>query len=70
VNGFFSALGKIEEHKSHVLDVGILRYPDLDNPYFKVYRIELEARSTCYRGLALERNSNGISGSKSCLVRI
>ncbi|KLO07185.1 hypothetical protein SCHPADRAFT_909729 [Schizopora paradoxa] len=33
--------------EKEVVDIGVLRYPDLDNPRFKLYRIRLIAWSDC-----------------------
>ncbi|KAF8454702.1 hypothetical protein BGX38DRAFT_1089291, partial [Terfezia claveryi] len=53
-----------EEHRKKVLDIGVLRYPDITHPYIKVYRIQLEAWSLCERIGPVQRDSNGISGGK------
>ncbi|RPB17978.1 hypothetical protein L211DRAFT_799097 [Terfezia boudieri ATCC MYA-4762] len=55
-----------EKHSKKVLDVGVLRYPDISHPYLKVYRIQLEAWSSCERIGPCQRDSNGISGAYNC----
>ena len=60
-----TAIGKVEEHSKDILDIGILRYPDLNNPFFKIYRLQLKAWSKCDRTLAFEKNENGIRCGKS-----
>ena len=45
-----------------LLDVGVLRYPDIDNPYFKMYRLKVTAFRNCHRILFAEQNKNGILG--------
>ncbi|TFK61309.1 hypothetical protein BDN72DRAFT_863695 [Pluteus cervinus] len=51
-----------EEHRKTSCDIGILRYPDISHPYFQVYRIRLNARSSCQRFLVFESNANSING--------
>ena len=36
ITNFFNFWVKTEKHSQTVLDVGVLRFPDIDNPYFKV----------------------------------
>ncbi|KAI5081744.1 hypothetical protein GOP47_0001487 [Adiantum capillus-veneris] len=52
--------------ESEVLDIGVLRYLDIDNPYCKVYRIKLTAWSDCERVLFVQNDSNGITGVFTC----
>ena len=42
-----------------LLDVGVLRYPDIDHPYFKIYRLKVTAFRNCHRILFAEDNKNG-----------
>ena len=35
-NGLLAVFYKSEYHSKTVMEIGILRYPDLDKPYFKV----------------------------------
>ncbi|KAI0329992.1 hypothetical protein GY45DRAFT_1251649 [Cubamyces sp. BRFM 1775] len=62
VKSFGSVLYEKEEHQKTIVDIGVLRFPDLDNPYFKVYRIKLIAWSRSKRLLAAQRDKNGIVG--------
>lgn len=49
-----------------VVEIGVLRYPDIEHPYFKVYKIKLTAWSDCSRVLFVETNKNGITGEFNC----
>lgn len=49
-----------------LLDVGVLRFPDLDHPYFKVYRLKLHAWRSSTRDLFVEKNSNGLDVEFNC----
>ena len=52
-----------EYHEETVLEVGVLRYPDIDHPYFKAYKIELKVWSDCTRTLMVQHDTNnGITG--------
>ncbi|QGI59999.1 hypothetical protein CEK26_003978 [Fusarium fujikuroi] len=62
VDSFESFFHKTEEHTKTVIDIGVLRYPDIDNPYFKIYRIKLTAWSKSTRTLAWQEDRNGIQG--------
>ncbi|TGZ77192.1 hypothetical protein EX30DRAFT_311547 [Ascodesmis nigricans] len=53
---------KNEQHEQTILDIGVLRYPDIDRPYFKVYRIELTAWSKSERFVFVQNDENGITG--------
>ncbi|KAF7794157.1 hypothetical protein EIP86_005288 [Pleurotus ostreatoroseus] len=46
-----------------VVDIGILRFPDPDNPYFKIYRIHLKAWISQERHFIRTKKICGISGS-------
>ena len=50
---------RVEETKT-LLDVGILRYPDISKPYVNVYRVKLEATRVCDRTLAVEKNKSSL----------
>ncbi|EKM58347.1 uncharacterized protein PHACADRAFT_56595, partial [Phanerochaete carnosa HHB-10118-sp] len=54
-------------HKTHsesktLLDIGVLRFPDIGNPHFKLYYIKLEAWAQCRHFVGVQEDSNGISG--------
>ncbi|KAJ2934425.1 hypothetical protein H1R20_g2686, partial [Candolleomyces eurysporus] len=53
------------------LDIGVLRFPDMENPFVRIYRIRLTAWATCKKQLTLiERNRNGITGEYiSCVFK-
>ena len=53
---------KKEYHEKIVVDVGVLRFPDLENPFVKVYRIQLTAWSDCSRYLFVQDDKSGITG--------
>lgn len=36
VDAFVTVFYKEEKHEKTVVDIGVLRFPDIDNPYFKV----------------------------------
>lgn len=65
VNAFESFFSKHESHTQKMLEIGVLRFPDTENPYFKVYRIALTAWSDSIRVLMVENNSYGITGEFS-----
>ncbi|KAH6557654.1 hypothetical protein KP509_1Z101800 [Ceratopteris richardii] len=41
ITDFLTLLYKQTSHESKVLDIGVLRYPDHDHPFFKVYRCHI-----------------------------
>ncbi|KAI5238035.1 hypothetical protein E4T42_09077 [Aureobasidium subglaciale] len=63
LEAFFS---KEQVETQTMVDIGILRYPDIDNPYFKIHRIQLTATSDCTRTLFHEDDKNGIVGDLQC----
>lgn len=65
VDSFEAFFFKSEHHSQKVLEIGVLRFPDLDNPFFKVYRIALTAWSDSRRVIFVEENTNGIHGEFS-----
>ncbi|KAJ7336331.1 hypothetical protein DFH08DRAFT_706404 [Mycena albidolilacea] len=62
VDSVAALIHKIEHHEKTLVDIGVLRFPDPDHPYFKVYRIRLTAWSVSARYLAWQEDSNGITG--------
>ncbi|KAK6336191.1 hypothetical protein TWF696_001754 [Orbilia brochopaga] len=56
---FFSAS---EYEEKNVLEVGVLRYPDLDNPFVKLYRVKFSAVRDCKRIIWHETNKNYLKG--------
>ncbi|KLO05173.1 hypothetical protein SCHPADRAFT_947134 [Schizopora paradoxa] len=51
-----------EYHEKTVVDIGVLRYPDIEHPYFKVFRIQLTAWSETKHIVIVNEDSNGITG--------
>lgn len=45
-----------------MVEIGILRYPDKNLPYFKLYRLKLTAFSDSSRILFIQEDRNGIIG--------
>ncbi|MEG4440520.1 hypothetical protein QUB47_01525 [Microcoleus sp. AT9_B5] len=62
VDSFEALFGKKETHEKTLVDIGILRFPDFENPFVKVYRIKLTAWSDCSRVLFVQDDKNGITG--------
>jgi len=62
IDSFEAFFAKNEHHEKTVVDIGVLRYPDIDHPYFKVYRIQLTAWSDTRRILFFGEDANGITG--------
>jgi len=62
IDSFESFFGKHEHHEQTMIDIGVLRFPDLDHPYFKLYRIRLTAWSDSQRILFVQEDKNGIMG--------
>ncbi|EJD46536.1 hypothetical protein AURDEDRAFT_151552 [Auricularia subglabra TFB-10046 SS5] len=53
---------KKERRQTTLLDIGILRYPDTEHPFIKVYRIELFAWYESKMVLGRAHDRNGITG--------
>lgn len=62
VNFFPDFFDYQEYHEQTVLEVGVLRYPDIDQPYFKVYRLKLTAWCDRKRVLNEQHDYQGITG--------
>jgi len=65
INSFEAFFAKNEHHEKNVVDIGVLRYPDPDHPFFKVYRIQLSAWSDTRRVVFVGEDANGITGQIS-----
>jgi len=63
VDGFVSVFAKSEHHEKTLVDIGVLRYPDVDHPFLKIYRIQLTCWSDCRRILFVEDDANGVNGT-------
>ncbi|KAJ7722709.1 hypothetical protein B0H16DRAFT_1334580 [Mycena metata] len=61
-----SLIFKGEVHQKTLVDIGVLRFPDMDHPYFKVYHIRLDAWSRSHRVLMVQNDANGITGVFEC----
>ncbi|KAH7110726.1 hypothetical protein EDB81DRAFT_926865 [Dactylonectria macrodidyma] len=62
VDSFESFFAKDEHHEQTLIDIGVLRFPDIDRPFFKLYRIKLVAWSDSSRILFHQEDRNGITG--------
>ncbi|KAK4220440.1 hypothetical protein QBC38DRAFT_505731 [Podospora fimiseda] len=62
ITGFLDFFHKEERHELKVLDIGVLRFPDIDQPYFKLYRIQLDDWSDCTRTVFHQYYDNEITG--------
>lgn len=62
IDSVAALIHKIEHHEKTLVDIGVLRFPDPDHPYFKIYRIRLTAWSVSSRYIAWQEDSNGITG--------
>jgi len=63
VTNFWDFWSKTEYHSKTVLDVGVLRYPNPNEPYFKVYRLQVTAFSDCTRHGFYQDDTNGITSN-------
>ncbi|KAK4223850.1 hypothetical protein QBC38DRAFT_548148 [Podospora fimiseda] len=62
ITGLIDFFHKHEYHEQKVLDIGVLRFPDIDQPFFKLYRIQLDVWSNCTRTVFHQYDDNGITG--------
>ncbi|KAF3058793.1 hypothetical protein CFAM422_011910 [Trichoderma lentiforme] len=62
LENFETFFAKNEYHEQALINIGVLRFPDVDQPYFKVYRIKLAAWSDSSRNLIHQEDTNGITG--------
>jgi len=62
IDSFESFFSADNSTSKNVLNVGILRYPDVDQPHFKLFRIELNAWSRTSRILFVSDESSGLDG--------
>lgn len=63
INSFETFWAKKERHEQTLIDIGVLRFPDYDKPYFKLYRIQLHAWSDSSRIVFVQKDMNGITGT-------
>jgi len=62
IDSFEALIYKNEYHEKTMVDIGVLRFPDIDHPHFKLYRIQLIAWSDSTRVLFVQKDKNGITG--------
>jgi len=60
VTNFVDFWSKHERHEQSLLEVGVMRFPSIADPHFKIYRIKLFAWSDCSRTVWHEVDKNGI----------
>ncbi|KAK4201164.1 hypothetical protein QBC40DRAFT_253336 [Triangularia verruculosa] len=68
INSFETFFAKQEHHEQIIIDIGVLRFPDIDRPYFKLYRIKLVAWSDSTRILFHQDDKNGITGEYNARI--
>jgi len=66
VDSFEAFFAKTEVHRKTVVDIGVLRFPDVSHPFFKLFRIQLIAVSDCTRILWMQDDKNSIEGEFNC----
>ncbi|KAJ7884988.1 hypothetical protein B0H13DRAFT_1628451 [Mycena leptocephala] len=62
IDSFPALIYKNEYHEKTLVDTGVLRFPDIDHPHFKLYRIRLVPWSDSRRILFVQKDVNGITG--------
>ena len=65
----FYRFSKSKRPRRDVLNIGVLRFPDLEHPYFKVYRVKLTAWSSCFSWFFFvddPEEYNGLAGAYHC----
>lgn len=62
IDSFEALPYKKEYHEKTVVDVGLLRFPDLENPFVQLYRIQLTVWSDCSGYLLVQEDKSGITG--------
>jgi len=55
-------------HEKTMVDIGVLRLPDIDNPHFKLYRIKVTAWADSSRIFFIQEDKNGITGEFNCRI--
>lgn len=60
VDGLVGLVFKHEKHDKTCYEIGFIRYPDLDQPFVKVYRLRFTAWRTCTRYLAYQNDEGGL----------
>jgi len=62
VEDFKTLIMRTQLVERSILEVGVLRYPDLDNPFFKMFRIKLKAFRRTIRVTFVQKDESGIRG--------
>ncbi|KKP04530.1 hypothetical protein THAR02_03356 [Trichoderma harzianum] len=62
LKNFETFFAKDEYHEQALIDINVLRFPDVDQPYFKAYHIKLAAWSDPSRSHLHQEDTNGITG--------
>ncbi|KAL6797094.1 hypothetical protein J3E68DRAFT_426614 [Trichoderma sp. SZMC 28012] len=62
LDNFENFFAKGEYHEQALMDIRVLRFPDVDQPYFKIYRIKLAAWSDSSHNLIHQEDTSGITG--------
>jgi len=62
IQNIFNHFFGTDYREKTLIDIGFIRYPDIDNPYFKVYRISLTAWADLKKTFGLNTNKTGIRG--------
>ncbi|KAJ4490562.1 hypothetical protein J3R30DRAFT_3678888 [Lentinula aciculospora] len=63
ITDFWNFWSKHEHHERRLLEVGVMRYPSIAKPYFKIYRIKLFAWSDSTRTVWHQEDKNGIKST-------
>jgi hypothetical protein len=62
VVSFVTLFDAREYYEKTVVDIGLLRFPDPDHPYVKVYRIQIKVWRDTRRILFVQTDKHGVSG--------
>jgi hypothetical protein len=60
VDTFEDIISKTTYDEKSLIDIGVLRFPDISHPFMKIYRIKLRAFRKCERLFFCETNSSGL----------
>ncbi|KAJ4490559.1 hypothetical protein J3R30DRAFT_3694234 [Lentinula aciculospora] len=63
ITDFWNFWSKHEHHERTLLEVGVMRYPTIAKPYFKLYKIRLHAWSDSTRTVWHQEDKNGIKST-------
>ncbi|XP_029638275.1 uncharacterized protein LOC115213439 [Octopus sinensis] len=68
IKGFRTLILRNHYVERSVVDMGVLRYPDLNKPYFKLFRIQLFAYRQSKAVLFMQKDTSGIRGQYQSMV--